>query len=170
MGLAHARLGWAHIFAGRYEEAIARFELAVEIEPNHSETYIWFTEASKYAGDPASGTEYSQKALETESFNSPPVYSLVAGHSYFLLRDYETAERLFKRTISKAPGFPLPYLLLGIVYYEMGWTDDTAAQFNSLYEAIPPHVMDIVVSRLPYRDDEPKRRMREALDNAGSSV
>ena len=61
----------------------------------------------------------------------------------------------------------MPYLLLGIVYFEMGRIDDATAQFHLLYDSLPPHVLDVVVSRLPYRDDEPKRRMREALEKAG---
>jgi tetratricopeptide (TPR) repeat protein len=165
LGLAHARLGWALIYFRLYDEAIVSFDHAVDLEPNHAETYIWFSEALNYAGDPARGSDCAKKAVEMEFFSTPPVYNLIEGHSHYLLRDYDRAEELLRRAISRAPGFPLPYLLLGIVYYEMGRADDAAAQFAILHKTIPTHVLDIVVSRLPYRDDEPKRRMRDALDN-----
>jgi adenylate cyclase len=170
LGLAHARLGWALTFEGRYREAITSFEHAVELEPNHAETYLWFTEALNYAGDPVRGAVTGKKAMEMEPFDTPPVYNLVAGHSHYLLRNYGMAEALFRNTISKAPGFPLPYLLLGVVYFEMGRAEDAAAQFAVLYETMPPHVLDAVVSRLPYRDDEPQRRIRDALDSASQSA
>ena len=162
LGLAHARLGWVLIFVGRYEEAIASMERAVELEPNWAESYIWFAEALNYAGDPARGGDMASKAVALEPV-TPPVYNLIEGHSHYLLRDYDTAIELFKSAISRAPGFPLPYLLLGIVYFELNRFEDAASQFAFLREALPPNILDTVVGRLPYRDDEPKRRMRDAL-------
>ncbi len=162
LGLAHARLGWVLIFVGRYDEAIASMERAVELEPNWAETYIWFAEALNFAGDPARGCVLACKAVALEPV-TPPVYNLIEGHSHYLLRDYDTAIELFKSAISRAPGFPLPYLLLGIVYFELSRFEDAASQFAFLREALPPDILDTVVGRLPYRDDEPKRRMRDAL-------
>lgn len=164
LGLAHARLGWALVFVGRHDEAIANLERAVEQERHVAETYIWFAEALNYAGDPARGREMAAQAVALEPV-TPPVYHLIHGHSHYLLRDYLTAIELLTRAIQ--PGFPLPYLLLGIVYFERGRLDDAAAQFAVLREAMPPHVLDTVVGRLPYRDEEPRRRMRQALEKCG---
>ena len=92
------------------------------------------------------------------------IFHFCKGHSHYLLRDYERAIELFQGAIARAPGFPLPYLMLGIVYFEMGRTEAATEQFSKLHDALPPHVLDVLVSRLPYRDDEPKRGMSTALE------
>ncbi len=33
-------------------------------------------------------------------------------------------------------------------------------------ESLPPHMLDTVVQWLRYRDEEPRRRMRDALEQA----
>lgn len=163
---AHARLGWALVFSGRYEEAINSFERAVALEPFDAETHLWFTEALNFAGNPERGARMGARALDLEP-GAPGVFYLVAGHSHYLLRNYDKAVELLSIAIARTPGFPLPYLLLGIVYFEMGRTDDAVEQFNRLNDSLPSHVLDIVVDRLPYRDEEPKRRMLNALDQVG---
>ena len=166
LALAHARLGWALIFYARHEEAIASFERAVALGPFDAETHLWFTEALNYAGDPARGARIGARAFELEPVASG-IFYLCVGHSHYLLRDYDRAAELLTGAITRIPGFPLPYLLLGIVYFEMGRIGDAAEQFGGLYDSLPSHVLDVVVDRLPYRDDEPKRRMRDALEKAG---
>ena len=166
MALAHARLGWALIFHDRHEEAIASFERAIALGPFDAETHLWFTEALNYAGEPARGARMGARAFELEAA-APGVFYLCVGHSHYLLRDYDKAAELLTGAIARTPGFPLPYLLLGIVYFEMGRIDDAAEQFARLSASLPSHVLDVVVDRLPYRDDEPKYRMRDALEKAG---
>jgi TolB-like protein len=167
LALAHARLGWALVFNDRHDEAIISFERAVALGPFDAETHLWFTETLNFAGDPARGAQVGARAFELQPSGAPGVYYLCAGHSHYLLRDYDRAEELFNGAIMRTPGFPLPYLLLGIVYYEIGQIDNAAEQFGKLHDSLPPHVLDVVVSRLPYRDEEPKRRIRTALDHVG---
>jgi TolB-like protein len=165
LGLVHAHLGWASVFVGNYDQAMVSLERAIELDPNFADTNILFAEASNYAGDPERGRELARRAMEIDPV-VPAHYPLIEGHSLYLLRDYDAAINQFKYAISLAPGFPLPHLLLGIVYHELGRFEDAAAQFAALSETLPPHVLDEVVSRLPYRDEEPKIRMRDALDQA----
>jgi TolB-like protein len=166
MGLTHARLGWALIFVGRHEEAIASFERAVELEPNAAETYIWFCETLNYAGDPVRGLDMIRRSMELDPVVSGAV-PLIEGHSLYLLRDYDAAIDRFNLAMALAPGFPLPHLFLGIVYSELGRTEEAAAQIAVLHEAMPAHILDVLVERLPHRDAESKRRMRDALELAG---
>lgn len=162
---AHARLGWALIFFGRHDEARASFERAVALGPYEAESHLWFTEALNYAGDPAHGAKMGARAFELEP-GANGIFHFCVGHSHYLLRDYERAIELFEGAIARAPGFPLPYLFLGIVYCELGQTKAATEQFSKLHDALPPQVLDILVDRLPYRDAEPRRRIRTALEQA----
>jgi tetratricopeptide (TPR) repeat protein len=166
MGLTHTHLGWALNFAGRHDEAIASFERAVSLEPNAAEPYMWFCETLNYAGDPARGLEMIRRSMELDPVVAEPVH-LLEGHSHYLLRDYEAAIVCFNTAIDLAPGFPLPYLLLGIVYSELGRSEEATAQIAALRESLPAFTLDVVAQRLPYRDEEPRRRIRDALERAG---
>ncbi len=166
MGLTHTRLGWASTFVGRYDEAIASFERAVALEPNAAEHYIWFCESLNYAGDPVRGLEMIRRSMELDPVVAEPVH-LIEGHSLYLLRDYDAAIVCFNTAIALAPGFPLPHLLLGIVYSELGRSEEATSQIATLRESLPAFTLDIVAQRLPYRDEEPRRRLRNALEQAG---
>lgn len=166
MGLTHTRLGWASTFVGRHDEAVVSFERAVELEPNAAETYIWFAETLNYAGDPTRGLEMVRQSMKLDPV-VPTAYPLVEGHSLYLLRDYDAAIDRLNTAIALAPGFPLPHLLLGIVFSELGRSEEATAQITVLRESVPAYTLDIVAQRLPYRDEEPKRRMRDALEQAG---
>jgi TolB-like protein len=163
---AHSRLGWALTFYGRYDEAIASLERAIALGPFDSETHLWFGEFLNYAGDPARGAQVGARAFELEP-GANGIFYFCSGHSHYLLRDHDRAIELFEGAIARVPGFPLPYLFLGIVYFELGRKDDAAVQFAKLHDVLPPQVLDVLVDRLPYRDDEPKRRMRNALERTG---
>jgi adenylate cyclase len=166
---AHSRLGWALIFSGHYDEAITSLERAIALGPFDSETHLWFGEALNYAGDPARGAQIGARAFELEP-GANGIFHFCSGHSHYLLRNYDRAVDLFAGAIARAPGFPLPYLFLGIVYFELGRTDEAAVQFAKLHSVLPPQVLDVLVGRLPYRDDEPKHRMRDALERGGKTV
>ncbi len=166
MGLTHAHLGWALNFAGRHDEAIASFERAIALEPNAAEHYIWFCESLNYAGDPVRGLEMIRRSMELDPVVAEPVH-LIEGHSLYLLRDYDAAIVCFNTAIALAPGFPLPHLLLGIVYSELGRSEEATSQIATLRESLPAFTLDIVAQRLPYRDEEPRRRLRNALEQAG---
>ncbi|MFP6748462.1 MAG: adenylate/guanylate cyclase domain-containing protein [Alphaproteobacteria bacterium] len=168
MGLTHARLGWALTFVRRHDEGIAGFERAVELEPKAPETYLWFAEALNYAGDPARGLKMARRFIELDPAMGP-LHPLVEGHSHYLMRNYQAAIDCFKYSISLAEGFQLPYLLLGIVYSELGREDEAAAAITLMRESLPPNMLEAVVQRLPYRDEEPKRRMAEAVARAAAS-
>lgn len=51
----------------------------------------------------------------------------------------------------------------------MGRADDAAEQFDKLHAVLPPELLDVVLDRLPYRDEEPRQRLREALAAAGAT-
>ncbi|MFT5182080.1 MAG: adenylate cyclase, partial [Alphaproteobacteria bacterium] len=166
LAVAHAHLGWALTFNRRYDEAASSFERAIALGPHDAETHLWFTEALNYAGDPARGAEMGARALELEPVPDG-IYYFCTGHSHYLLRDYDQAIELFTGAIARVPGFPLPYLLFGVVYFELGRLDDAAEQFRRLHEALPSEILEVVLDRLPYFDAEPRRRIRNALDQVG---
>jgi Tfp pilus assembly protein PilF len=166
MAVAHAQLGWALTFNRRYDEAASSFERAIALGPHDAETHLWFTEALNYAGDPARGAEMGACALDLEPVPDG-IYYFCTGHSHYLLRDYERSIALFEAAIARVPGFPLPYLLYGVVCFEQGRLKDAAKQIGRFYDALPPEFLDVVLSRLPYRDEEPRQRIRNALDQVG---
>jgi len=63
----------------------------------------------------------------------------------------------------------LTYLLLGLVYFEMGRIEEAAEQFDLLHNPLPSHVLDVVNERLPYSDGEPKKRMHKTLTQVSKS-
>jgi TolB-like protein/Flp pilus assembly protein TadD len=169
LAVAHSRLGWALTFNRHYDEAAESFERAISLGPHDAETHLWFNEALNFAGDAVRGAKVGLRALELEPAPDG-IYFFCTGHSHYLLREYDRAIELFMGAIARIPGFPFPYLLLGVVYSEMGRTDDAAEQFDKLYAVLPPEALSVFLERLPYRDEEPRQRISEALAAVGAAA
>jgi adenylate cyclase len=169
LAVAHARCGWALTFNRRYDEAAASFERAIALGPHDAETHLWFNESLNYAGNPKRGAEIAARAMELEPAPDG-VYHFCAGHSHYLLRDYDRAIDLFEAAIARIPGFPLPYLLYGVVCFEQGRMNDAAEKFETVHALLPPEILEAVLDRLPYKDEEPRQRIRAALDAVGQAT
>ncbi|MBS28869.1 MAG: hypothetical protein CL566_08115 [Alphaproteobacteria bacterium] len=83
-----ARLGWVQGFMGRFDDAAANFERAVEIVPRNAEVYYTYGETMNRAGNPARALPVLEMAFSIDTF-VPPGWQFAKGHSYVLLGRYE---------------------------------------------------------------------------------
>ncbi len=164
LAIGHARLGWLHLADGNHDDAVAELERAIAIDPNDADSHHWLGEALNYSGEP----DRALGIVETAMRLSPHVHGAHLGHSYFLLGRYDDAVAALNEGKARAPGFPISYVFLAVVYVELGRADDARAEIANLLGIIPSLTVGIVSARwIGYRSDTHQDRFLDHLRKAG---
>ena len=164
--LAQSRLGWVQTFLGRPDLSIASFERAIEIDPNNADTYVWFSEALNYAGQPERAIEAGNTALRFDPITTPNVIHHI-GHGYFLQGDLGKAEEYDRRAIRMAPSFPPARIVMAAILAEAGRVEEAKEQIADLLEIDSEYNFQRYDERYPYFSFEHRERMKNALTAAG---
>ncbi len=164
LAIGHARLGWLHLADGNYDDAIAKLERAIAIDPNDADSHHWLGQVLNFMGEPERGLG----VIETAMRLSPHVHGAHLGLSYFLLGRHDEAVTALLEAKARAPGFPISYVFLAVVYVELGRDEDARAEIGNLLRIIPSLTADIVSARwIGYRNDTHQGRLLDYLRKAG---
>lgn len=120
---------------GRHEQAIAGYQLAMQLEPSGSEALRGLAGAFSAAGRTADAEATYKRAIE----RSPEYWG---GHSdlgvfYNAMGRYPDAETAFRRTIAIVPDSYAAYRNLSGVLYNMGRLDEAVALLRKSLELKP---------------------------------
>ena len=163
--LAHTRLGWIQGFLRHYDEAIASFEKALSIEPDHPETLSYYGEFLNFYGEPDKGMKFCLEALRLEPF-APPTWELHVGMSYYGSRRFKEAATILKTVIDRVPSFAPVRLLLALSYAELNRIEEAREQLATLKEGTPNY-QRFISEVWPYRDENIREQFFETLRKAG---
>jgi adenylate cyclase len=159
-------LGWIKAWLQRYDDSFAIFEKALALAPNNAEVIAMFGQVLNFWGNPERGLEMIEKSFKLETF-PPPNWELWAGHSHFLLRQYDQALLKFNLMVERAPKFAFVYMLLACAYAELERLDDARNSIKTLLEISPRYTLKDAAKFAPYRLDEHRNRFLEGLRKAG---
>jgi len=120
---------------GRYEEAIAGYQLALQLEPGSSEATRGLARSYRAAGKTVDAEETYKRAIA----RSPEYWG---GHNdlgvfYHATGRYPKAEASFRTMIALVPDSYAAYRNLGGVLYSMGRADDAIAMSQRSLELKP---------------------------------
>lgn len=112
----HFELGLQLVRQKQYEEAIAEFEAAAEIDPEQYAVYANLGQAYANANQPESAIEAYQNAIELKPDDAALYNNL--GQIYVRLRRYEEARQAFEKAAELSPGDAATfYFNLGVTFY-----------------------------------------------------
>lgn len=117
---------------GRFNEALASYEKAIEKDPENPETiFKYITLLTSLDSDKAVAflKETSKKYPKMSGLISLQIADLYINHN-----DYDGAEAYLKEAQQKAPYIPEPYLALAKIYESKGKTDEALAQYLMMEE------------------------------------
>ncbi|EKD42009.1 MAG: hypothetical protein ACD_73C00392G0002 [uncultured bacterium] len=123
---AHHELAKIYQRQGKIEQAIIRYKLALEINPNLKDAWVNLASLYNKTGE----TLKAQQALNQTMKNVPddPDSHMQIGLSYLNEKNYPLALKEFDYVISKMPTNDMAYFNVGFVHYNMGITSKNAGQ------------------------------------------
>tara|TARA_R110002110_G_scaffold415612_2_gene651728 strand:- start:185422 stop:187176 length:1755 start_codon:yes stop_codon:yes gene_type:complete len=161
-----ARLGWVQGFIGRFDDAVANFEKAVEIAPRNAEVYYAFGETMNRAGNPARALPILEMAFSIDTF-VPPGWQFAKGHAYVLLGRYEEALEQILPVLQRVPRLVPARVQLARAYAAMGRHDDAKAAVQSVLDVAPRYNIDSLERMFPYPEPQDQERLVDSLRAAG---
>jgi tetratricopeptide (TPR) repeat protein len=165
---AHLALGCVYLFARRFDDSLAEFELALRLNPNFSLAQGYYGLALAYCGRWQEGVEAAGRALRLsprDPFSA--IYNGIAAYSQFIGRNYEEAMRHSREGIRQRGDFVGAHRVLTAAAGMAGQAEVAAAALRELRRAQPNISLAWLASEMPIAQDAEREHYLEGFRRAG---
>ena len=165
---AHHALGCTHLFARRFDDSLAEFELALRLNPNFSLAQGYYGLALAYSGRWQEADEAANRALRFSPRDPlSALYYGVAAYAQFVGRNYEEAMQLARQSIRLRGDFVGAYRLLTAAAGMAGQAEVAAAALEELRRAQPNISLAWIADQMPIKHDADREHYLEGFRRAG---
>ena len=150
---AHYALGSTYLFARRFEDSLAEFELALRLNPNFSLAQGYYGLTLSYCGRWQEGDLAARRALRLsprDPFSA--IYFGIAAYTQFVGRNYEEAMRLARDGIRQRGDFVGAHRVLTAAAGMAGQDEVAAAALQELRRAQPNISLAWIKSQMPIKE------------------
>jgi tetratricopeptide (TPR) repeat protein len=148
---------------GRFDQAVADAERAVDINPNSAADYEALSDALINAVRSEAALRAAEKAMRLDPIRQD-FYAYCAGLACFQLGRYQEAINLLKRSLTARPNNLVAHLGIAASYVELGRDQDARAEAAEI-ERISPNYA--VASWPRVKDEAASKRFVSDLRKAG---
>jgi len=171
--LVHQVASKMHTDSHEHEEAIAKAQQAIALDPNDANSYLAMAYALIYAGRPKEALDFVEKAMRLDP-HYPAYYLFVLGLAHFSMEQFKEAANSFERALRRNPENYMPLIHLAAAYGQLGRKQEAKAaieEFNKVVRSTltveefgtvgGPHMM------AKYKNPVDKDRFLDGLRKAG---
>src|ERR1700689_3260290 len=165
---AHCALGGVYLFARRFDDSLAEFELALRLNPNFSLAQGYYGLALAYCGRWQEAISAAQRALLLSPRDPlSAVYCGIASYAQFVGRNYDEAMRLAREGIRQRADFVGAHRVLTAAAGMAGQTDVAKAALQELRRAQPNISLDWIAKQMPIQHDAEREHYLDGFRRAG---
>jgi TolB-like protein/tetratricopeptide (TPR) repeat protein len=165
---AHHGLAYVYLFARRFDDSLAEFELALQLNPNFSLAQAFYGVALCYCGRWEEGDLAVRRALRLsprDPFSA--LYYGIAAYAQFIGHHYDEAIRLSHEAIRQRGDFVGGHRVLTAAAGMAGRRDVAKATLVELRRAQPNIKLTWIAKDLPMRQDADREHYLEGFRRAG---
>ncbi len=166
---SHYALGGVHLLAHRrFDDSLAEYEVALQLNPNFSQAQGYYGLALAYCGRWQEAAEAADRAL-LRSPRDPlsAIYHGIAAYSRFVGRQYEEAMRLAREALRQRSDFVGAHRVLTASAGMAGQTEIARAALQELQRAQPNVSLAWVAANMPIQQDADREHYLEGFRRAG---
>jgi TolB-like protein len=165
---AHNALGHVHLFARRFEESLAEFEMALGLNPNFALAQGYYGLSLAYSGRWRDADKAARRALRLSPRDPyAGVYSGIAAYAQFLGGNYQEAMRLARDGLRQRSDFVGAHRVLTAAAGMAGENEAAAAALQALRRAQPNVSLAWIAEHMPIKDSGERERYLEGFRRAG---
>jgi TolB-like protein len=165
---AHHGLAYAYLFARRYDDAIAEFELALRLNPNFAFAQAFYGVTLCYAGRWQEGDLAVRRALRLSPRDpSSTLYYGIAAYAQFIGRNYDEAIRLARESLRQRGDFVGGHRVLTAAAGMAGYDELAKAALGELRRTQPNVSLGWIANQLPMRHRTDQEHYLEGFRRAG---
>src|SRR6516162_6162034 len=165
---AHHALGNVHLFTRRFDDSLAEFEMALQLNPNFSLAQAYYGLTLSYCGRWQDADLAARRALRLsprDPFSA--LYYGIAAYSQFNGRNYEDAMRLARESIRQRGDFVGGHRVVTAAAGMAGQADAAAAALQELRRVQPNISMAWLAHQMPFQHDADRKHYLEGFRRAG---
>ena len=161
-------VGLAHNLTGRGDDAIAAYELAVELNPSSSLGQVLLGSALATSGRPDEGIAKLERGIRL-SPQDPQMwmYLLSIGLAHFAAERYGDAVDAARRSLQQRPNFAVNHRLLAASYAHLGRLDEARTALEASLRLQPESSLSAHRATLPSANPAFVERFIDGLRKAG---
>ena len=165
---AHHGLAYSYLFAGRFDDSLAEFELAMKLNPNFSLTQAFYGLTLAYCGRWQEGEVAAGRALRLSPRGplSAPYYG-IAAFMQFIGRNYDEAIQLARESLRHRGDFVGGHRVLTAAAAMAGQDELAKVALQGLLRVQPDVSLHWIASGLPIKEPADRERYLEGLRRAG---
>ena len=165
---AHHGLAYTYLFRRRFEDALAEFELALQLNPNFAMAHAFYGVTLCYAGRWQDGDAAARRALRLSPRDPlAAIYCGVAAYARFVGRDYAGAMQMARESMRQRGDFVGAHRVLTAAAGMSGDPALAASALDGLRRAQPGISLGWITRELPMLRDEDRAHYLEGLRRAG---
>jgi len=165
---AHNALGHVHLFARRFEDSLAEFETALQLNPNFALAQGYYGLALGYCGRWQDADEAARRAIRLSPRDPyAPVYFGIAAYARFLGGDDAEAIRLAQEALRQRSDFVGAHRVLTAAAGMAGQTEIAHAALKELRRAQPNVSLAWIAEFIPVKLAPDRERYLEGFRRAG---
>jgi TolB-like protein len=167
---AHSALGGAYLAMRRLDDALAEFEVALQLNPNFSLAQGFYGLALTYCGRWQEADAAVRRALRLsprDPFSA--IYYGVAAYAHFTGRNYDEAIALSREAIRERGDFVGALRVITAAAGMAGYADIAAGTLHELRRAQPNISLSWIANQIPWNLDADRDHYLEGLRRAGLS-
>ena len=165
---AHNALGTALLFARRFDDCLAEFELALQLNPSFALAHGFYGVALSYCGRWEDGDSAARRAMRL-SPREPvaAIYCGIAAYAQFVGGNYDEAIRLSREGLRLKADFVGAHRVLTAATAMAGQLDDARGALAELRRAQPNISLAWLGERIPFKRDVDRAHYLEGFRRAG---
>ena len=165
---AHNALGHVYLFARRFDDSLAEFEVALRLNPNFALAQGYYGLSLSYSGRWQDADEAARRALRLSPRDPySAVYLGIVAYAQYLGRNYEEAMRRSREAIRQRADFVGAHRVLTAAAAMAGQLDVANAALQELRRAQPNISTAWIAAHMPIKLDEDRERYLEGFRRAG---
>jgi TolB-like protein len=165
---AHHALGHVYLFARRFDDSLAEFELALRLNPNFSLAQGFYGLSLAYSGrwkEAASAAGRALRLSPRDPFSA--IYTGVSAYSHFLGGDYDRAMQLAREAVRARNDFVGAYRVLVAAAGMAGHSEVAGAALKELCRTQPNVSLAWITTEMPFKKAEDRAHYLEGFRRAG---
>ncbi len=165
---AHHALGCVYLFARRFDDSLAEFDVALRLNPNFSLAQGYYALALSYCGRAKEAKDAARRALRLSPRDPhAAVYNGIAAYAHFISREYREAMRLAREALRQRSDFVGAHRVLTAAAGMAGEIDVARAARQDLRRAQPNVSLAWIAKEMPIKQDADREHYLEGFRRAG---
>ncbi|MET4198097.1 winged helix-turn-helix domain-containing protein [Bradyrhizobium sp. LA6.12] len=165
---AHHGLAYTYLFRRRFDDALAEFELTLQLNPNFAMAHAFYGVTLCYAGRWRDGDAAARRALRLSPRDPlAAIYCGVAAYAQFIGRNYEGAVQMARESMRQRADFVGAHRVLTAAAGMLGDPQLAAYALRGLQRTQPGISLAWLTRELPMRRAEDREHYLQGFQRAG---